>query len=302
MTKNSSRRNALKNMALGTTGVALGMTALSCKDPKGKTLAEAKEPEDYKLKGNINHSVCYWCYNSFTIEDFSKEVAALGMPAIDLLTPAEWKVAAKHGVKCAVGTETFADIQNGFNVVDNHSRLQQQYEGLIKEAAKDGVPNVIVFSGNQRELSDEKGWENCVKGLKPLAEIAESEGVTLIMELLNSKVDHKDYQNDHTLWGVELCKRLGSDSFKLLYDIYHMQIMEGDVIRTIKEHHPYIAHYHTGGVPGRNEINTSQELYYPAIMQAIVDTGFKGYVAQEFIPTYDDKIAALKEGVQICDV
>jgi hydroxypyruvate isomerase len=151
-------------------------------------------------------------------------------------------------------------------------------------------------------MSDEQGLENCTTGLKKLMKSAEKHKVTVIMELLNSKVDHKDYMCDHTAWGAELCKRVGSDNFKLLYDIYHMQIMEGDVIRTIKDNQQYIAHYHTGGVPGRNEIDESQELYYPAIMKAIVDTGYKGFVGQEFIPKREDKLASLKQGVQICDV
>ena len=151
-------------------------------------------------------------------------------------------------------------------------------------------------------MDDEQGIKNCSIGLKRLLPLAEKLGVTLSMELLNSKVNHKDYQCDHTKWGVALCEEIGSDNFKLLYDIYHMQIMDGDVIATIREYHPYISHYHTGGVPGRHEIDDTQELYYPAIMKAIVDTGYKGWVAQEFIPAREDKIASLKQGVEICDV
>jgi len=173
---------------------------------------------------------------------------------------------------------------------------------MIPLVAKAGYKNLICFSGQRRGKDSETGLNNCTTGLKQLVGIAEKHGVTLVMELLNSKINHKDYQCDRSDWGVELCKRVGSENFKLLYDIYHMQIDEGDVINTIKKHHSYFAHYHTGGVPGRNEINETQELNYPAIMKAIVDTGYKGYVAQEFIPTWDDKLAALKQGVQICDV
>ena len=164
------------------------------------------------------------------------------------------------------------------------------------------MENLICFSGNRNGLDDETGLDNCAVGLEPLVKLAERHGIVLHMELLNSKVDHEDYQCDHTPWGVRLSEKLGSPNFKLLYDIYHMQIMEGDIIRTIRDYSDYIAHYHTGGVPGRREINDTQELNYPAIMKAIVDTGFEGYVAQEFIPSYDDKLAALKEGVMICDV
>ena len=193
------------------------------------------------------------------------------------------------------------NLVDGFNDKQFHDKLVRNYTELIPLVAKAGYTNLICFSGNKRGKDDETGLSNCVEGLKKILPLAEKHKVVLVMELLNSKVDHKDYQCDKTAWGVELCKRLGSPNFKLLYDIYHMQIDEGDVIRTIKANHQYIAHYHTGGVPGRNEIDTTQELYYPAIMDAILKTGFKGFVAQEFIPSWPDKIAALKKGVEICD-
>ena len=173
---------------------------------------------------------------------------------------------------------------------------------MIPLLAAAGYTNLICFSGSRRGKDDETGWKNCVEGLKPLIALAEKHKVILVMELLNSKINHKYYQCDRTAWGVELAKRIGSDNFKLLYDIYHMQIDEGDVIHTITENHQYIAHYHTGGVPGRNEIDDTQELYYPAIMRAIKDTGYKGYVAQEFVPKQADKLASLKKAIQICDV
>ncbi|MFI8377510.1 hydroxypyruvate isomerase family protein [Leeuwenhoekiella sp. NPDC079379] len=302
MSHSNGRRNALKNIALTTSGISLGLTALSCKDSPNSSEATIAAPEDDSLKGNVNHSACYWCYGSMPLEEFAKSAADLGLKGIDLLKPAEWEIAEKYGLKCAVATDTFANIQDGFNDKANHVSLQEQYSVLIDKASAQGIKNVIVFSGNRRELSEDEGLVNCAEGLAPLVKQAEEKNVVLIMELLNSKIDHKDYQCDHTPWGVKLCELIGSENFKLLYDIYHMQIMEGDVIRTIEDYHSYIAHYHTGGVPGRHEINDGQELNYPAIIKAILETGYTGYVAQEFIPTYEDKIAALKEGVKICDV
>ena len=189
-----------------------------------------------------------------------------------------------------------------FNNVKNHDALVTLYEDLIPKAAKAGIKNLITFSGNRNGLSDEDGLINCKKGLQRIMKTAEKYDVTITMELLNSKVNHRDYQCDHTDWGAALCEMVGSDKFKLLYDIYHMQIMEGDVIATIKKYSQYISHYHTGGVPGRHEIDDTQELNYPAIMKAIVDTGYKGFIGQEFIPAKTDKIASLKQGVLICDV
>jgi len=193
-------------------------------------------------------------------------------------------------------------IVDGFNDPKLHDELIASYEAIFPKLAAAGLNKVICFSGNRKGLDDEQGIQNCAQGLKRLMKSAEKHKVTMVMELLNSKVDHKDYQCDHTAWGAELCKAVGSENFKLLYDIYHMQIMEGDVIRTIKDNYQYIAHFHTGGVPGRNEIDETQELNYPAIMKAIADLGYKGFVAQEFIPKREDKLASLRQGVQICDV
>ena len=193
-------------------------------------------------------------------------------------------------------------IGYGFNRLEHHDILVKKFEEIAPEVVKAGFKNIICFSGNRGGMSDEQGLENCAIGLKRLMPLAEKNKIVICMELLNSKVNHKDYMCDHTKWGVELAKRVGSEHFKLLYDIYHMQIMEGDLIATIKRSHQYFAHYHTGGVPGRNEIDDSQEINYPAVMKAIVDTGFKGFVAQEFIPKRPDVIASLKQGVTICDV
>jgi hydroxypyruvate isomerase len=193
-------------------------------------------------------------------------------------------------------------IPKGWNDKQYHAAMIKNYSDSIELTAKNGYKNIICFSGNRNGMDDETGLKNCTEGLKQIMSKAEKFKINIVMELLNSKVDHKDYMCDKTPWGVELVKRVGSENFKLLYDIYHMQIDEGDVIRTIRNNHQYIAHYHTGGVPGRNEIDDTQELYYPAIMQAIIKTGYKGFVAQEFIPSWSDKIAALKKGVEICDV
>lgn len=257
------------------------------------------------MKGNINHSVCRWCYGSIPLEEFCIAVKKIGINAIDLVGPKDWPVLQKHGIYSSMCNGAEINLEDGWNHVEFHPKLIKNYAEMIPMVAKSGYKQLICFSGSRRNLDDETGWKNCADGLKQVIGIAEKNKVTLVMELLNSKIDHKDYQCDKTAWGVELAKRIGSEHFKLLYDIYHMQIDEGDVIRTIRQHYPYLSHFHTGGVPGRREIDSSQELNYPAIMKAIVDLGFKGYVAQEFIPTPKDargQLAALQEGVMICDV
>ena len=301
MKRKIKRRAAIGNIMLGSGALALGSTLSSC-ETTPTTQPTTSESDTWKPKGNIHHSACRWCYSSIPLEEFAEKGKAVGLEAIDLLKPDEWAIAEKYGLKSSLGTDDFANIVEGFNNPANHEKLYQPYIGLIDKAADAGIKQVIVFSGNRNDLSEEAGIENCARGLDKIIKHAESKNVTVIMELLNSKVDHKDYQCDKTPWGVALVDKIGSPNFKLLYDIYHMQIMEGDVIRTIKTYQDRISHYHTGGVPGRNEINESQELYYPAIMKAILETGFKGYVAQEFIPKADDKIASLKEAIRICDV
>ncbi len=297
MENKTSRREALKNIALGS-----GLISIAGAMSSFTVVKSLDERLPGKLKSRVNHSVCRWCYNDIPLDKFVQECVKLGISGIDLLRPEEWGIVEKYGLKCSMATESFAVIEHGFNDISNHKELQENYRGLIDKAAEHNIKNVICFSGNRRGMDDETGIENCAKGLIPLLKYAEERNVNLVMELLNSKVNHPDYQCDHTVWGVSLAEKMGRPNFKLLYDIYHMQIMEGDVIATIKKHHKYINHYHTGGVPGRNEINQTQELNYPAIVEAILDTGFKGYLAQEFIPTYVDKIAALKEGITICDV
>lgn len=291
-----TRRDAVKNTLLGVSATGL-VTACSTAE-KGATNMAKKED----LKGNVNHSVCRWCYNGIPLEQLCEQVKEIGIKSVEITTPAEWPTIQKYGLTCALATHDKASIPDGFNDPKFHAQLEPIYIDLIDKAADNGIPNVIVFSGNRRGISDEVGIENCAVGLDKIAKHAEKKGVMVVMELLNSKVNHKDYQCDTTPWGMKLVDKIGSPNFKLLYDIYHMQIMEGDIIATIDKAKDHIAHYHTGGVPGRNEINLSQELNYVAIMKAILATGYKGYVAQEFIPTYEDKMAALKEGVMICDV
>jgi len=255
-----------------------------------------------ELKGNINHSVCRWCYSKIPMKDFLLSLNELGITAMDLTGPEDWPLMKKYGIHASMCWGAGFGIEKGWNDPKLHEELIKDYLQMIPKVAEAGYTNLICFSGNRNGLNDEEGLKNCAVGLKQITPLAEKYGVFIQMELLNSKVDHKDYMCDHTEWGVALCKEIGSENFKLLYDIYHMQIMEGDVIRTIRDYHEYFGHYHTGGNPGRHEIDETQELYYPAIMKAILETGFKGYVAQEFIPSWEDKIAALKQGVTICDV
>ena len=288
----------LKQLAAG----SLAAAALSPLD----AFANSDMEKDKPLKGNINHSVCQWTYNHIPLEQLCIESKKIGIKAIDLIAPKEWPVLQKHGLQCSmcyIGGKV--SLTEGWNDPKFHPQLIKDYLETIPLVAAAGYKNLICFSGSRNGLDDATGIKNCVEGLKQIMPLAEKHNVIIQMELLNSKVDHKDYQCDKTAWGVALCKALGSPNFKLLYDIYHMQIDEGDVIHTIREYHPYIGHYHTAGVPGRNELNDNQELYYPAIMKAILATGFKDYVAQEFIPTGKtdkDKIAALNMAVRVCDV
>ena len=264
------------------------------------------------LKGRINHSVCKWCYEkTVPLEKLCEAAKAMGIQSIDLVDPVDFPVLKKHGLTTAMVSfptiagpngEKIGSIPFGFNRPEHHDLLVQAYEPLIKATAEAGFKNVICFSGNRNGMDEETGLKNCATGLKKLLPLAEKHGITLVMELLNSRVNHPDYMCDKSAWGIKLVKAIGSEHFRLLYDIYHMQIMEGDIIATIRDQHENFAHYHTGGVPGRNEIDETQELNYPAIMQAIVATGYKGFVAQEFIPAKPDALASLKQAVSICDV
>ena len=254
------------------------------------------------MKGNIKQSVCRWCFPDLSVDELCVEAKAIGISAIDLVGPEDWPVLKRHGLTSSMCNGAELNLTDGFNDRQFHGTLQKRYLDMIPRAAEAGYKHLICFSGNRRGKDDETGLANCVTGLFPLLEVAERYGVVLVMELLNSKIDHIDYQCDRTSWGVELVKRLRSPNFKLLYDIYHMQINEGDLINTIKKNYQYISHYHTAGVPGRHEIDDDQELNYPAIMKAIKQTGFNGYVAHEFLPKSSDKLASLKKAVALCDV
>jgi hydroxypyruvate isomerase len=256
------------------------------------------KPVDRKLR--LKQSVCRWCYSKIDVEDFAKECARLNVQSVDLADPKEWPVYKKYGlVPTMIGGGT--TISDGFNRKENHEGIAARFRESVNRGIENGAPSIIVFSGNRRGMSDEEGSENCLIGLKQVMPLAEDKNLLVCMELLNSKVDHKDYMCDHTRWGVELVKRVDSPNFKLLYDIYHMQIMEGDVIRTLKDNLQYIGHLHTGGNPGRNEIDESQELNYKAISKAVVEMGYKGYMAHEFIPKRDPMVS-LGQAMDLCDV
>ena len=295
MNNNPSRRSVIKNIISSVAIISTPMTF-------SQVFAANEKALGTELNGKINHSVCRWCYNTIPLEELCQAAVAMGIKSIDLQGPEEWPILKKYGLTCAMPSGAGNGISDGFNDLKLHDQLVKSYEEIFPKLKAAGLDKVICFSGNRKGMSDEQGLENCTIGLKRLMPSAEKFGITVTMELLNSKVNHKDYMCDSTKWGVALCDSVGSEKFKLLYDIYHMQIMEGDVIATIRKYNKYFSHYHTGGVPGRNEIDDTQELYYPAIMRAIVATGYKGFVAQEFIPKRPDLIASLKQGVTICDV
>ncbi len=296
-----SRRTALKQLGAGTAlAASLNLAAASAADAP----ASAR-------KGRIKQSVCQWCFRSTPLDDLCAAAAAMGLKSVELLQPKDFPTLKKHGLICAMVSNPsvtvgevagVGGIPKAWNRLEYHDALVAAYEEQLKATAEAGFPSLICFSGNRDGMSDAQGLENCAIGLKRIVPLAEKLGVTLCMELLNSRVNHPDYMCDHSAWGVELVKRVGSDRFKLLYDIYHMQVMEGDVIATIQRNHQHFAHYHTAGVPGRHELDENQELFYPAIIRAILDTGYQGYLGQEFVPRGKDPIAALRAGVEVCDV
>lgn len=290
MSFDSGRRSSFKKLILG--GAAAGTL----------TSLDWKETKTLELKGNINHGVCAWTVPSLTLDELCVAVKKIGFNAIDLVGPKGWDTLKAHGVDCSMCNGAELGIPNGWNDPQYHEQLIKNFTEIIPQVAKYGYKNLICFSGNRKGMDDETGMKNCAEGIKKIIGLAEQHGVIIQMELLNSRVNHKDYMCDKSAWGVELCKIVGSENFKLLYDIYHMQIDEGDIIRSIQTNHQYFGHYHTAGNPGRNELDETQEIYYPAIMKAIVATGYKGYVSHEFIPKSEDKLAALAQAVQICDV
>jgi hydroxypyruvate isomerase len=290
------RRDVIKTLSLTGVNLAIGKAALG----------SLHKTKPMSMKGNINHSVACWTYNFLSLDELCETVKNIGFNAIDLLAPKDWPTLQKHGITCSMCyTAGKISLTEGWNDPKNHEWLIKDFTEAIPLVAAAGFKNLICFSGNRNGMDDTIGMKNCADGLKQIMPLAEKYDVIIQMELFNSKIDHKDYMCDKSAWGIALCKMIGSPNFKLLYDIYHMQINEGDIIRTIKENHQYFGHYHTAGVPGRHEIDESQELFYPAIMKAIIETGYKGYVAQEFITTAKDnkeKIEALKKAITICDV
>jgi hydroxypyruvate isomerase len=287
------RRGGLtRRVFLSATAAVAGLDRLS---------AGARAPDRIVRSGRLKQSVSRWPYQKIPLAEFCKAVADMGLTAIDLLEEPEWGTVREYGLICSMGYAGGGSIPDGLNVKGNHDAIVRNFERLIPRAAAQQVPNVITFFGNRRGMSDGEAIANCIEGLNRVKKVAEDHGVTVCVELLNSKVNHKDYQGDHTAFGVEVVKAVDSPRVKLLYDIYHMQIMEGDVIHTIRDNVVYLGHFHTGGVPGRHELDDTQEINWRAVCQAIADTGFRGYLAHEFVPTRDP-IASLREAVALCDV
>ena len=266
-------------------------------------LARTASAEKIVKRGRLKQSVSYWCYQrNYKLPEFARAVSDMGLTAIDLLKEDEWPVVKAAGLICSMGYPAEgAQIPKGLNDKANHEVIIRGLTKSLPVAAKMGVPNLIAFFGNRGSISETEAFDNCVAGLNRLKKAAEDAGVTICVELLNSKVDHKDYLGDHTSFGVKVIKAVDSPRVRLLYDIYHMQIMEGDVIRTIRDNHQYIAHFHTGGVPGRHEIDDTQELNWATVCRAIVETGYTGYVAHEFVPTREP-LKSLGEAIALCDV
>ncbi len=292
--KKLSRRSAIQTFLTGTVSVAAGGLLSSSRS--------VDKDRQLILKGNINHSVCRWCFSDWSTEELCREAKKIGIRGIDLVGPKDWPVLKKYGLTSSMCNVAELSLTKGWNDPSYHAALVKRYKQMIELVAKAGYKNLICFSGNRNGLDDQAGIKNCLTGLKQILSSAEQHKVILHMELLNSKIDHQDYQCDSTSWGVELSEKLSSENFKLLYDIYHMQINEGDLIRTIQTNHQYIGHYHTAGVPGRNEIDDAQEINYPAVMKAIYATGFKGFVAQEFIPKNRNRKESLRKAIELCDI
>ena len=290
-----SRRTLIRKTSLA----AAGVVAAAVTPKLNAVEIDMDKVEKVATKGRINQSVSKWCFGKWSLDQLCEVSKGLGLKAIDLLGPSAFPTLKKHGLVCSlINTH---GLSKGLNRKEQHAGCLANIREGIDAAAEHGYPNVITFPGNRDGMPDDVGIENMVIGLKQVAGYAEKKKVTINIEYLNSKVNHKDYMFDNIKWGIEVCKQVGSERVKILYDIYHAQIMEGDIIRTIKRYKDYIGHYHTGGNPGRNEIDETQELYYPAIMKAIAETGYKGYVAHEFIPKRDP-LAGLTYAAKICDV
>jgi hydroxypyruvate isomerase len=265
------------------------------------SLSWAEQNAPTRRKGQIKQSVSRWCYEKIPLDDLCIYAAQIGLKGVDLLKPDEYEIPGRHGLVCSMAYAGGGEIPTALNRVENHARIEEGFRKNIPLAAKAGVPNVITFSGNRAGMSDEEGAKNTIAGLNRVKKIAEDHGVTICMELLNSKVNHKDYMCDHTAWGVQVVQAVNSPRVKLLYDIYHMQIMEGDLVRTIQQNIQWLGHFHTGGVPGRHELDGTQEVQWDGVMSGIVAANFQGYVAHEFVPTRDP-LTSLREAADLCDV
>ena len=252
-------------------------------------------------KNRIHQSVCRWCYKQLSVDQLCQWGVQLGLKGIDLLQVEEFEIPRRYGLVCSMGYAGGGTIPDALNRVENHAAIEAAFRKNIPLAAKAGVPNVITFSGVRRGMSDDEGARNTITGLNRVKGIAEENGVTICLELLNSKVNHPDYMADHTAWGARVMHEVNSPRIKLLYDIYHMQIMEGDLIDTIRKNIGVLGHFHTGGVPGRHELDDTQEIQYAGVMKAIADAGYQGYVAHEFLPT-GDPLTSLRQAVDLCDV
>ena len=296
-----TRRTMLGTMAAGS---ALAMTSTAHAEPT------ADDPNWKIARGRINQSVVHWCFKPMSVEDLARSAAAMGIKSVELIPPSDWPILKKYGLTCAIaGSHGFV---KGWNDKANWELCTEKITQSIDAAAEFGCKSVITFSGMRGDLpagpeGDEIGKRNFVEGIKRVLPLAEQKKVTLALEMLNSRVDiemkgHPGYQCDTIEWAVDVCNRVGSDRLKILFDIYHVQIMQGDVITRLKQYRDYIAHYHTAGNPGRNEIDDTQEIHYPGIMKAIAETGYKGFVGQEFIPTWKDPVAALRHAARVCDV
>jgi hydroxypyruvate isomerase len=284
-----SRRTMLKGVLTGAAVVSVAPEAFS------------EQTTPVQRKGRIKQSVSRWCYKETPLDQLCVYASQIGLKAIDLLNPEDYEVPRRYGLVCSMGYAGGGEIVSALNRVENHARIEEGFRKYIPLAAKAGVPNVITFSGNRDGMSDLEGAKNTIAGLNRVKKIAEDNGVVICMELLNSKVNHKDYMCDHTAWGVQVMEAVNSPHVKLLYDIYHMQIMEGDLVATIQQNIQWLGHFHTGGVPGRHELDGTQEVQWDGVMRGIAATNFQGYVAHEFVPTRDP-LTSLRQAVDLCDV
>jgi hydroxypyruvate isomerase len=267
-------------------------------------IALAQTPEPVKRKGRIKQGVTRGVFARGTsLDDCCREAAKLGIKGFDLIGPQDWPTLKKYGLVASMYPGPGGTIPDALNRKENHERIEKSMRAAIDEAAANGVPNVITFSGNRRGMDDREGADNCVAFLNKVKAQAEDKGVTICVEYLNSKVNHKDYMFDHIAWGVDVMKRVNSPRVKILYDIYHAQIMDGDIVRNIRDHFQWIGHFHTGGNPGRHDIDESQELNYRYIAQAIAELNYTGYITHEYSPAQGhDPIATLNKAIEICDV